>query len=107
MVKRIPAYDIKNEAEVMLVLKRDVIEVRIVKLLHTKLTYTIDPHRLTYGMARRADYGRKSFATMRSNPYPWILQLKKGRAPSHIFRIDSEKDIEVFKNYIRELRTVS
>ena len=103
MVKRIPAYDIKNEAEVMLVLKRDVIEVRTVKALHTKLAYTIDPHKLTYKMQRRDDYGRKSFAILRNNPYPWILKING----LHIFRIDSESDAEVFKNYIRELRTVS
>lgn len=103
MVKRIPAYDIKNEAEVMLVLKRDVIEVRTVKALHTKLAYTIDPYTLTYKMQRRDDYGRKTFAIMRNNPYPWILQIDD----LHIFGIDSENGPGTFANYIRELRTVS
>lgn len=103
MVKRIPAVDVKSGAKVMLVLKRDTIEVRTVKPLHTKLAYTIDPYKLTYKMQRRDDYGRKTFAIMRNNPYPWILQIND----LHIFGIDSESGPGTFASYIRELRTVS
>ena len=45
----------------------------------------------------------KTFAIMRNNPYPWILQIND----LHIFGIDSESGPETFANYIRESRTVS
>ena len=104
MVKRIPAVDILNRVRVLLVLKKDIIEVKTVKGLRAKYDYTIDPYKLTYS-AYRSHCERKDFAIIRNNPYPWILRITNGDMA--MFRIDSEKDIEVFKNYIRELRTVS
>lgn len=104
MVKRISATDLYNGANVMLVLKRHVIEVRAVMPLRTKLCYTINPYKLTYS-AERWPNERKPFSIFRNNPYPWLLRIKCEDA--NLFVIDSEKDIEVFKNYIRELRAVS
>ena len=107
MVKRIPVIDVTYSKHIkkMLVLKKDVIEVRTIKALHTKLEYTIDPKTLAYAMKRTECYGRKSFAVMRNNPYPWALMIKHERI--NVFRIDNEKHKEVIENYIRECRTVS
>ena len=107
MVKRIPVIDVTYSKHIkkMLVLKRDKIEVRTIKALHTKLEYIIDPKTIGYAFGRYDSFGRKSFSIIRNNPYPWILGVKHEHFS--IFRIDSEKNKTILEEYIWLIRAVS
>lgn len=107
--KRIAVYERVGSEWVrrILELQSNEIQVRSVKTLHTRLAYVINPAAISYRAYRSKHYGRKSFAVMRSNPYPWIVEIKPGRGHLSVFRIDSEKSKQEFEKYIRQIKTVS